>query len=452
MHALPLAAPVSLPELAQRLAERPGLSWLDGDGSERDGRWSFLGTDPVERVTRTLEDRDPLAAFDAMEPSASSDRSDADADAPEPEQVPRWIGYVAYDAHLAGRPSRLVRPRERPVLSFARYDALFAFDHARGRGFVVGDDRAACDRLLARASSAPTRPVRASAGGVVSPPPEAHAGAITRALERIAAGEIYQVNLARCFRCAFTGNPLGLFGELRAASPVPLGLYYHDGQRAVLARTMERFLRWQRAERRLHTRPIKGTIARSGVRDRAEADALRADDKERAEHTMILDLMRNDLGRVAEIGSVAVSEVMAVEAYAGLSHLVSTVACRTRPDVRLHDVLDATFPPGSVTGAPKPRAIEIIEQLESEPRDVYTGALGFVDRAGGLSLAVAIRTAIAEGAELRYFAGGGIVAASDVARELAETELKARVLFDALRSLDGERQLRETLGTAAVLR
>jgi anthranilate/para-aminobenzoate synthase component I len=239
---------------------------------------------------------------------------------------------------------------------------------------------------------------------------------------------------------------------LRAASPVPLGFYYDDGARVVLARTMERFLRWQRATRALLARPIKGTIARSGERDRAEAETLRGDAKERAEHAMIVDLMRNDLGRVAEIGSVRVPEVMTVEPYAGLSHLVSTVECRTRRDVSLRGVLEATFPPGSITGTPKLSAIEIIERLESEPRDAYSGAVGFVDRTGGLSLAVAIRTAIVEAGQLRYFAGGGIVEASHVASEIAETELKARVLFDALRALAGERPRDDALSSAPVLR
>ena len=150
---------------------------------------------------------------------------------------------------------------------------------------------------------------------------------------------------------------------------------------------------------------------------------------------MIVDLFRNDLGRVSQVGSVCVPEVMAVEPYAGLHHLVSTVRCRTRAGTRLRDVLEATFPPGSVTGAPKLAAIDLIEALEPTPRDAYTGAVGFVDRAGGLSLAVAIRTAICEAGELRYFAGGGIVEASDPDRELAETELKAEVFRSALAAL-----------------
>jgi para-aminobenzoate synthetase component I len=452
MYAQPLDADVALPDLALRLSHLPGLCWLDGDGGGRDGRWSFLGTDPVARLSRPLCAREPLAAFDGMEASRETQQHATVAGAPLAEQVPRWAGYVAYDAHFAGTQQRLVRTPQRPALSFARYDALFAFDHACGRAFVVGDDRAACARLIGHAQSAPARPLSARAGKVSATAADQHARAIECALDRIAAGEIYQVNLARCFSAAFEGAPLALFAALRAASPVPLGFYYDDGARVVLARTMERFLRWERAARQLYTRPIKGTIARSGGRDDAEAQALRGDGKERAEHTMIVDLMRNDLGRIAQTGSVHVSNVMTVEPYAGLLHLATTIGCRTREGTSLHQVLEATFPPGSVTGTPKLRAIDIIEQLESEPRDAYTGAVGFVDREGGLSLAVAIRTAIVETGQLRYFAGGGIVEASAVAREIAETELKARVLFDALRALGGERLRDNALSSAPVLR
>jgi para-aminobenzoate synthetase component 1 len=152
---------------------------------------------------------------------------------------------------------------------------------------------------------------------------------------------------------------------------------------------------------------------------------------------MIVDLMRNDLGRVAEIGSVEVDAPLVVEPFTGLYHLVSTVQCVTREDVTLGDVLEATFPPGSVTGAPKIRALEIIEELEPHPRGVYCGALGFVDRAGGLSLAVAIRTATVRRGEVHYWAGGGIVEASDPDREVAETDLKAKVFLDAVQSVRG---------------
>jgi para-aminobenzoate synthetase component 1 len=436
MHAELLAAGTSLSELALRLADLPGLCWLDGAAPHADGRFSFLAAEPVERISVSREDARPLAAFARMEP-VGADAPAAEPLAPAPEQVPRWVGYVAYDAHFAALPAaaRMERPCGRPVLSFARYDAWFAFDHARGHALVVGDDAAACQRLAARTRRAAPREARSIAGPIEAADPAQHRAAIARALEHIARGDAYQVNLARAFRAPFPGSPLALFRALRAASPVPFGCYYDDGARVVLARSMERFLRWERAARRLTTRPIKGTLARGASDDRELAAVLRADEKERAEHAMIVDLMRNDLGRIAAVGSVHVPEVMAVEPFAGLLHLVSTVTCRTRAEVTLTEVLEATFPPGSVTGAPKLRAIEIIEALEAEPRDVYTGAVGFVDRAGGLSLAVAIRTAVCEAGELRYFAGGGIVEASLPERELAETELKAKVLRDALAEL-----------------
>ena len=203
---------------------------------------------------------------------------------------------------------------------------------------------------------------------------------------------------------------------------------------------MERFIHWDATSRCLVTRPIKGTIRREPTDDGA-SERLRADPKERAEHSMIVDLMRNDLGRVAQVGTVKVEAPLVVEPFTGLYHLVSTVRCLTRPEVTLSDILEATFPPGSVTGAPKIRALEIIEGLEQHPRGVYCGAIGFIDHEGGLSLAVAIRTAAVRRGEVHYWAGGGIVEASDPDRELAETELKAKVFLDAVDSLkEGRRE------------
>jgi anthranilate/para-aminobenzoate synthase component I len=448
-HVLPFVAPADLTRLFAMLARAPGACWLDSDGKHRDAGWSFAAADPVQRVHVPFAGTDPMAALDRLEletdvaPAGGARAVTGNGSLPSPNQVPRWVGYLAYDAYHAGRGARLWRPPDRPVLSFARYDAVLALRHADGRAFIVGDDAASCmrlrDRLLsARLDDGAACPAAAIASPSVTPASQ-HRAAVARALEHIAAGDIYQVNLARCWTLRLSGSPAALWDRLRVRSPVPFGFYFDDaaqGQpRVVMARTMERFLRWDRASGRLETGPIKGTIARRGDRDSEEAASLRADSKERAEHVMIVDLMRNDLGRLAMLGTVAVSDFMRVEPYAGLSHLVSTVECQTVPGTRLRQVLEATFPPGSVTGAPKRRAIDIIEQLESEPRDVYTGAVGFVDRAGGLSLAVAIRTVIQEADTLRYFAGGGIVEASDIEREVLETELKAEAFLAALSDL-----------------
>ncbi len=414
-----LAEPVGGAEaLARSLAAAPGLAWLDGSGgSAREGRHSFLTAWPVEVL------RDARAGSFSLLDQLAEPADAIGCGGWSPALVPRWIGYLAYDA---------------PGLCFARYDALFAFDHEAGTVFVAGDDEAACARLLGRARTAEHQvaksPLIARAGPVSEADPSEHARAIRAALELIARGEIYQVNLARRLWAPLDGPALALALAMRRESPVPLGMYFDDGERAVIARSMERFLRWDRASGRLYTRPIKGTRARTS-HDADEQAELAADPKEHAEHAMIVDLMRNDLGRVAVVGTVQVEERFVVEPFARLHHLVSTVACTTRAEVRASDVLAATFPPGSVTGTPKLRAVQAIAELEPVGRGIYTGAVGFVDRAGGLSLAVAIRTAVVEAGIATYFAGGGIVEASEVSREIAETVLKARVFVDAVEGL-----------------
>ncbi|HJL20525.1 MAG TPA: anthranilate synthase component I family protein [Sandaracinaceae bacterium LLY-WYZ-13_1] len=437
MYALRLDDAPPPATLARRLGGS-GRFWLDSEAGHPEGRWGFLGGAPVETRAVPFGAADPLGALRALGPppgdEMEGDPLDLDADG-----VPWWVGYVAYDAAWSDprrlglrTPPRLPRPR-RPVLWLGRHERLVAVDRARDETFVLGADRDGC-RALAETLRAPpagdeTPP---TIGPVIAEAPAVHRARIEHALEAIAAGEIYQVNLARRWSAGFDGSPMALWRAMRRASPVPLGAYLEHGSHAVLARTMERFLRWDRPSRRLWTSPIKGTIARSGRDDLGEAARLSTDDKERAEHSMIVDLMRNDLSRVAEVGTVRVADPLRVEPFAGLSHLVSTVACRTRPGVDAADVLEATFPPGSITGTPKLRAMELIEREEAHARGVYTGAVGFVDRAGGLSLAVAIRTAVVSDGELAYFAGGGLVSASDPEREIAETDLKARVLFDAL--------------------
>ena len=423
MHRERLPLGVDAERAALALAGRPGLVWLDGDAAHPEGRWSFVASDPVE-----VHVADELGLPELRERTSVGE-----------VRVPEWIGYVAYDAFSRrsqrGLP-RIAREGTEPAVWLARYDAVVAFDERRREGWVFGDDAAACARLLERLSSGPRAVSGRVIGEVSASAAEAHALAIQRALEHIGRGDIYQVNLARRWSARWEGDPLALFLAMRRASAVPLGAFVDTGDHAVLARTMETFLDWAGPGGRLSTRPIKGTIARERGDVTNAARALRADPKEQAEHSMIVDLMRNDLGRVAVTGSVSVERVMGVEPFAGLSHLVSTVACRTRPDVTLDDVLRATFPPGSVTGAPKLRAIEIIEALEPHPRGVYCGAVGMIDRAGGAKLAVAIRTAQIGAGEVRYHAGGGIVEASDVQREIAETELKARAFLDAVAALD----------------
>ena len=433
MWAEPIA-PVDEPATARSLSAELGFAWLDSHRSDpRDGRYSFLTAWPEEEISVAFGAESPFSPLAEV----GGPTETVNPEGPKPSAVPQWIGYIAYDAFwsapVRGTP-RFERSKD-PIVFFRRYPALLAIDHLDGNAWIVGDDEAACKGFQKRFERLhEPRTIRPSVGPMHVDDAAEHRSTIVRALDYIARGDVYEVNLARRWSARFEGSAFELWQAMRDASHVPLGMFLDAGERAVLACTMERFVRWHAESGTLVTRPIKGTIRREAGDDEAPKRLL-ADPKERAEHSMIVDLMRSDLGRVAETGSVRVDAPLAVEAFTGLYHLVSTVSCATRPEVDLPSILQAIFPPGSVTGAPKIRALEIIEELEQHPRGVYCGAVGFVDRDGGLSLAVAIRTATVHAGEVHYWAGGGIVEASDPDREVAETDLKARVFLDAIARL-----------------
>ncbi len=423
--------------VARCLSAEPGFAWLDSNRSEsQDGRYSFLAAWPSEEIRVEFGVETPFAALRGV----SRPTDEVNLLGPKPCEVPAWIGYIAYDAFWSaparGEP-RFDRGND-PIMLFRRYPALLVIDHKNGETWIIGDDRNASNALRARLDGLSERKTPStSIGAIEVDDPSRHRKAIEKALDYIGRGEVYEVNVARRWSAAFEGDALELWQAMRVASRVPLGMFLDGGDHAVLACTMERFIHWDAKSKTLVTRPIKGTIRREATDDGA-SQRLRADPKEQAEHSMVVDLMRNDLGRVAEVGTVKVEAPLIVEPFTGLYHLVSTVSCTTRPEVSLEAILEATFPPGSVTGAPKIRALEIIEGLEQHPRGVYCGALGFIDHDGGLSLAVAIRTATVAAGRVRYWAGGGIVEASDPGREVAETELKARVFLDAVAALQGD--------------
>jgi para-aminobenzoate synthetase component 1 len=248
----------------------------------------------------------------------------------------------------------------------------------------------------------------------------------------IRAGDVYQVNLSRRLSWPRLRRPelRALFGRITAAAGAPFDAYLEGPQRTVISNSPERFLHV--AAGQVETCPIKGTRprGRTPIEDRWQAKALRGSAKDAAEHLMIVDLERNDLGRVCELGSVRVQELAALRSFPTVHHLVSSVQGRLRRDVDLETLLAATFPGGSITGAPKLRAMQIIDALEPVPRDVYTGAIGYLDAAGGMDWSIAIRTAIARDDGLHLHVGGGIVAASDPEAELRETRDKARAFAD----------------------
>ncbi len=258
-----------------------------------------------------------------------------------------------------------------------------------------------------------------------------HAAAMQRVLDYLHAGDAYQVNLTFPIRFRYRGDPLALYGALRASQPVAHGGIIATGEANILSVSPELFI--ETAGGRAVTRPMKGTAARGAdaVADEAAKAELRADPKQRAENLMIVDLLRNDLSRISEQGSVKVPALFSVETYPGFHTLTSTVTSRLRPGLSLLEQMQALFPCGSVTGAPKLRAMEIIRELEGAPREIYTGSIGMIAPNGDLSFNVAIRTAtLLPDGEGVYGVGGGIVVDSRPAAEYAECRLKARVLTD----------------------
>lgn len=249
------------------------------------------------------------------------------------------------------------------------------------------------------------------------------------AKEYIAAGDIFQANIARWFSASFRGDPFGYFCALTRRNPSPFAAYVEwpalecgVASTAIVSSSPELLARVRGA--RIETRPIAGTYPKTRARDE-----LPRDPKEKAEHVMLVDLERNDLGRIAVPGSVRVEELMAIEEYSHLYHIVSHIAAELVPGVGIREILRAVFPGGTITGAPKVRAMEIIAELEGVQRGIYTGSLGWLDDGGDLELNIAIRTAVVWAGGIHIAAGAGIVADSDPDREAAETSLKAEVLL-----------------------
>jgi anthranilate synthase component 1 len=345
------------------------------------------------------------------------------------------------------------------VLLFFR--EAVAFDHVRRRLLLAvhvpiatgedpgrAHDRAVADlEALAEALHAPFAPPRRDPGGdrpgeALEPSSnvtrEGFEKTVRRAKEYIVAGDVFQVVLSQRFTVPSRASDLDLFRSLRAVNPSPyMFLLRFDGWSAV-GSSPEPLVRLQ--EGVLAYRPIAGTAPRSEdvAEDERRAEALRGDPKEIAEHVMLVDLGRNDLGRVAETGSVTVDELMTVERYSHVMHLVSGLTARLRAGLGPLDALFACFPAGTVSGAPKVRAMEIIEELEPDRRGLYAGAVGYIDLGGNLDTCIALRTMIVRDGTVTVQAGAGIVADSDPAREYEETRHKARALLEAVRRAEPE--------------
>ncbi|MBD8898225.1 aminodeoxychorismate synthase component I [Rhodanobacter sp. DHG33] len=349
-----------------------------------------------------------------------------------------WALLLGYE--LAGEIEPKLRLRTDAVLPVAlalRCPAAVIVDHARGCTVLVAEagsehllDALEADLATAPATSAPLLP---SPARLAEDKPELFLDGVARIHEHLSAGDIFQVNLSRAWRAHYAEppTPAALHLALRRANPAPFaGLLQQPGW-AIASSSPERLVEVRNGI--AQTRPIAGTRPRTaGDDDAARIRELAAHPKERAEHVMLIDLERNDLGRVCVPGTVEVDELMTVESYAHVHHIVSNVRGRLRAGVTPGQAIAAVFPGGTITGCPKVRCMEIISALEDAPRGAYTGALGYLDRNGDLDLNILIRTLTLAGDTVSLRAGAGIVADSVAEKELDETRAKARGLLRAL--------------------
>jgi anthranilate synthase component 1 len=349
-----------------------------------------------------------------------------------------WLLYLGYELASEIESRLILPPSTDPVAALAiRAPAAWIRDRATGQAWLIAEPgfESLLEEFETRVRELREPPsAQRGAFELDEDDPEIFLDSVRRALGYIAAGDVYQANLSRGWRARATPpvDPVAIYRRLRATNPSPFAALLRYDDFALLSSSPERLVSIR--GNTVSTRPIAGTRPRGAT---AEADAalvrsLLDNEKERAEHVMLIDLERNDLGRVCAGGSVRVDEYMSVETYAHVHHIVSNVSGRLRNDVSPIDVIRALFPGGTITGCPKVRCMEIIAELEAVGRGAYTGSIGYVNRDGSCDLNILIRTITAQGGLFKFRAGAGIVADSNPAQELAETRAKAEGLLRAL--------------------
>jgi anthranilate synthase component 1 len=436
------------------------------EGGERWGRYSFLGTGAraifrargreVEwteagQTRRITAPGDPLELLRAR----LSERRVA---LPEGVELPRFlggaVGMVGYDwvRFVERIPDRNPDPLGLPDLWFVIPETVVVYDNVRHTALLVkmvavdepaqaaarwreaaAELESLVDRLRAPLPAEPRRaPVRAPMEVRASATREQFHEMVKRAKEHIEAGDIFQVVLSQRLRLPLQVDPFTIYRHLRSINPSPYLFFVRCDEAVLIGASPELLVRL--SDGHIDSRPIAGTRRRGRTpeEDLALERELRDDPKERAEHVMLVDLARNDVGRVAEIGSVRVSEYGVIERYSHVMHIVSNVEGRLRPGCDWLDLLRATFPAGTLSGAPKVRAMEIIDELENERRGPYGGCVGYVDYSGNMDTAITIRTLVVQGDEIVLQAGAGIVADSDPELEHKECQNKARALIQAI--------------------
>ena len=431
------------------------------EGGERLARYSFLGRDPFEVVRSN-----PQGTI--LEARGISSRHEAGLFVLLRQRLARFhpvrfpglppfsggaIGYLAYDAVRLAEKIPATHPDDIGLddAVFMLFDGLVAFDHVRQGIWVIRNVFTEGPGSLRAKYDAAVRSVRATRARLERPlPRDRHAAraaalrihsdfprprflkAVRRAKQYIRAGDVFQVVLSQRFSAHTSADPLAIYRALRVVNPSPYMYFLRIGGLSVVGSSPEMLVKVQ--GRDAFYRPIAGTRPRG--RDEHEdlklEKQLREDPKERAEHIMLVDLGRNDLGRVSEYGSVRVEDLMFVERYSHVMHLVSTLSSRLRPDVDCFDALISCFPAGTLSGAPKVRAMEIIEELEPTRRGIYGGSVLYLDYSGNMDSCIAIRTLVAKGGNAYVQAGAGIVADSVPQREHEECVNKAQALLSAL--------------------
>lgn len=434
----------------------PWCAFLDSGGPvDARSRWQILALHPKHTVFvangllhkdgAVLAESSPQAVFSALRHALPAQQQGARH---HPYDLPFYGGYIGFFDYYFGMQCEAVPSRhakhDQPDCAFGFYEQVFVWDRVEKRAFLAGfSDNAEATletqrqyRGLWNTIRCADVPAPVSVPRLVFTPDQtraAYCAAVERAKQYIAAGDIFQVNITGRYAAESEGllDDLSLYRALRHAAPAPFGAYLRCGEGyALLSTSPERFLQLN-GQRYTCSRPIKGTAPRGKTDedDRVFAQSLAVDEKECSENLMIVDLMRNDIGRVAEIGSVTVPEFLKVERFAHVHHLVSEVRGKLAEGQDVFDLLQATLPPGSVTGAPKHRAMQIIDELEASARGAYCGSIVCIGVEGQMESSVIIRTLVRHGNSLHIAAGGGITALSDPDKEYAEMCLKIAPLL-----------------------
>jgi len=412
-------------------------------------RFSILATAPKASITRDARGRLHAKSVELV-PGGFLDNLDAwlKRELPDAPALPAglpfaggWFVYLSYEMAGEIEPRLRLPPAQDGNAAFAlRVDTMVIQDHLANTAYVIsadGDD-AAHEKLLQAVTQASQVPAAEPTDlpeleSLVEEDPERFLARVDAAKEYIAAGDIYQANLSRPWHLKLAGSrdAQRVYPALRRANPAPFAARVTWQGQSIFSSSPERLL--QISGRDISTRPIAGTRPRRGTeeQDRADIAELVQHPKERAEHVMLIDLERSDLGRVCEAGTVIVDEYMVTESYAHVHHIVSNVRGRLRADATAVDALRALFPGGTITGCPKFRCMQIIAELEGEGRGAYTGSLGWLGSNGDADFNILIRTLAVKGAHIELRAGAGIVADSDPERELDETYAKARGMLRA---------------------